>query len=102
MLEKVNLGYSTKNIPLADKKKYKLQLIESKEALIRRMRWKAIFFLKREQERNEDDEAIPITYGLPSKKCPKQVKELVQFENDRLQLVKKWNSGKLEASFKPG
>ena len=88
MLEKVNLGYSTKNIPLADKKKYNLELIATTEALIKRMRWKAIFFLQRDQNTNEEDLDNPETFGLSSKKSPSQVKELIQFENDLLQLVK--------------
>ena len=88
MTEKVNLGYSIKNIPLADRRKYKLNLIEQTDAFIRRIRWKAIFFLMRTSEGNEDEETKPETYGLPSKKCPTQVKELIPFENALLQLVK--------------
>ena len=53
MLEKVNLGYSTKNIPFANKEQYKMKLIEKTEALIKRMRWKATFFLARNEEDNE-------------------------------------------------
>ena len=88
MLEKVNLGYSTKNIPLADKKNYKVELVRKTEALIKRMRWKAIFFLARDKNEVEEDADRPETFGLPSKKCPSQVKELIQFENDLLKLVK--------------
>ena len=85
MLEKVNLGYSTKNIPYADIGRYKLKLIEQTESLIKRMRWKAIFHLSRKEENRTEK---PENYGLPSKKCPSQVKELIPFENDLLQLVK--------------
>ena len=86
MLEKVNLGYSTKNIPLASNKSYKIKLIEKTEALIKRMRWKAIFFLSSSEE--EDEEEKPETYGLPTKKSPTQVRELVAFESDLLKMVK--------------
>ena len=86
MLEKVNLGYSTKNIPFANREQYKMKLIEKTEALIKRMRWKATFFLARGEEDN--DEVKPENYNLPTKKCPKQVRELVAFENDLINMVK--------------
>ena len=50
------------------------------------MRWKAIFYLSRNESENASEN--PETYGLPSKKCPTQVKELIPFENDLLQMVK--------------
>jgi len=43
-MEKTNLHYSTKNIPIASNCEYTMKLIEKIEAVIRRMRWKAIFF----------------------------------------------------------
>ena len=45
-MEKVNFGYSMKNIPIPDGKSYKLQLIQKIEDLIKKIRWKAIFFMK--------------------------------------------------------
>ena len=82
-MEKVNLGYSVKNIPLAYGGTYKLKLVEKIESVIKRMRWKAIFFTAR----NKDTPEIE-TYGLPTEKCPQQVKELIQFENEVFQLAK--------------
>ena len=82
-MEKVNLGYSVKNIPLANGATYKLKLVEKIESVIKRMRWKAIFFTAR----NKDNPEVE-TYGLPTEKCPQQVKELIQFENEVLQLAK--------------
>ena len=87
MLEEVNLGYSTKNIPYPDKRRYKLKLVEKTEALIKRMRWKATFFLAND-EKDGEDSAKPETYGLPTKKCPMQVKELIPFENDLLKMIR--------------
>ena len=86
MLEKVNLGYSTKNIPFANKEQYKMKLIEKTEALIKRMRWKATFFLARNEEDDENEK--PENYNLPTKKCPKQVTELVAFERDLFNMVR--------------
>ena len=39
-----NLGVSTNNIPISDKKEYNIQLIRSVNRFINRVRWK-IFFL---------------------------------------------------------
>jgi hypothetical protein len=97
MMERVNLGYSTKNIPFTDQRNYKIQLIEKVEALIRRMRWKATFFLSRPQE---EDEPIKIeNYGLKSLKCPPVVKELSQFEYELLQLAKDVKFRNIKNSF---
>ena len=85
-MEKVNLGYSTKNIPYPNERSYKAKLIEQIEAFIKRIRWKAIFFTSKTER--EDTEEIPQTFGLKSSKCPSQVKELIQFENDLFQLAK--------------
>ena len=85
-MEKVNFGYSLKNIPTPSEKSYKLHLIEKIEELIKRMRWKAIFYLNKDQlnSNNSSNER----YGLRSSKCPSQVKELIPFENDLIALVK--------------
>ena len=40
-MEPVNLGYSTKNIPIAQPKEYLKYLVEKTESFLRRVRWKA-------------------------------------------------------------
>ena len=84
-MEKVNFNYSIKNIPIPDERTYKIILVEKIEAVLKRMRWKALFF-----NRKDDDNKTEIqTYGLKSDNCPAQVKELSAFEDDLIQLVKK-------------
>ena len=78
----MNLGYSVKNIPYPDERNYKMKLLEQMESFMKRMRCKAIFFNSRK------DTKIPENYGLKTTKCPEQVKELIQFENDLFQIVK--------------
>ena len=77
-MEKVNFGYLVKNIPCPDERNYKMKLLEQMESFVKRMRWKAIFFNSRK------DTEMPENYGLKITKCPEQVKELIQFENDLL------------------
>jgi len=67
-MEKTNLHYSTKNIPVANDQIYKLMLIEKIEAVIKRMRWKAIFFEETDDKDNIDHEE---NYGLKSKNTPR-------------------------------
>ena len=43
-MERFNFGYSIKNIPIPTQRQYKLQLIDKIEAVIKRMRWKALYY----------------------------------------------------------
>ena len=94
-MEKVNLGYSIKNILIRNERSYLLQLMEKIEAVIKRMRWKVIFGSKDD----ESNKLLPETYGLKSDNCPAQVKELVPFENDLIQLVKNIKFRKIKNDF---
>ena len=82
-MEKVNLDYSIKNIPIPTRKSYLLQLMEKIEMLIKRMRWKAIQF-----SNNENNDSKTEWYGLKSLSSPRPVKELTPFENELISLVK--------------
>ena len=84
-MEKVNLGYSTKNIPFPSERCYKQKLIEQTEKFVKRLRWKAIFYDQKDERKN--DEEVPQNFGLKSNKCPPQVRELIPFENELFQLV---------------
>ena len=83
-MERIKLGYSTKNIPLSNERGYKLQMLNKIEAVIKRMRWKAIFF----DPSKNNTKCYQETYNLKSANCPKQVKELIPFENDLMLLLK--------------
>lgn len=83
-LRRFSLPYSWKNIPTPSNEAYKRRLIEMIESVIKRMRWKAFFFLRGE---NEDAQAYEEKYGLKSRKCPPQVDALKPFEEDMLKLI---------------
>ena len=105
MMEKLNLAYSTKNIPIPTERNYKLQLIEKTELFIKKVRWKAIFYdmklnnknknksnnnnIKNNSKNNGDDtqKENSSRYGIKSNKCPLQVKDLIAFEKDMIDLV---------------
>ena len=92
-MEKVNLGYSLKNIPTPNERTSKLQLIEKIELFIKKLRWKAIFFISNSKETTESF-ASGSLYSLKSNKCPPQLKELITFEDDFIDLVKILDSTK--------
>ena len=79
-MERIKCDYSLKNIPVPSKNSYQLQLIEKIENVIKRMRWEAHFFLRQNENCNEN---VPKeTYGFKSKHHPNQCKELEMFEKD--------------------
>ena len=87
-MERVNLSYSTKNIPLGNERSYKVHLIEKVEAVIKRMRWKATFFQENRKNENNEENPRPENYGLKTANCPDQVKDLIPFEKDLIKLAK--------------
>ena len=44
-MERANINYSYKNIPIPNRHQYKLVLLRRIESFIKNMRWKAYFFL---------------------------------------------------------
>ena len=85
-IRKLSLDYSLKNIPIPPINIYRKFLIEKVECVIKRMRWKAFFFLKGEnapEPTDRDDEH----FGFKSRKCPPQVEEMKGFEDDLLSII---------------
>ena len=80
-MEKVNLDYSTKNIPLPAKNEYLKRFIEKTENFICRLRWKAYYFL------NGAESAANESYGFKSRISPPQINELLPFEEDMTRLT---------------
>ena len=82
-MEKINFNYSLKNIPTPTKTSYQLMLMEKIESVIKRMRWKAHFYLKK------DPSSITYTsYGFKTWIYLPQCKELQNFEKGLLDPIK--------------
>ena len=79
-MESVNLAYSTKNIPIAQPKKYLTNLIEKTEFFLRRVRWKAYHFL------NPTETQAKETFGFPTAKSPPPI-TLNNFKDKMLTLI---------------
>ena len=70
IMERFNISYSQKNIPMPIEKQYKIQLIYKVENPAKRMRWKALGFLGKLHNQVRDH------YGFKSSKFPPSVNEL--------------------------
>ena len=57
------------------------------ESALKRMRWRAFFFLRSEDE--EDERGGGTHYGFNSRKCPPQIDELKAFEDDIAKMIER-------------
>ena len=73
-MDESNFPYSLKNIPVPSKKLYLKIIIDKVELLIKRKRWKAVFF--------ENESESTFKYGFKTRKCSPQHKDLMEFEDD--------------------
>ena len=83
-MNRKNLGYSSKNIPIPSKSTYYKLLIDKVESLIKRMRWKAHFFDNKETP-NEHHQ----NFGFKSSYTPPANPCLTEFENELYELIRK-------------
>ena len=88
-MEKINFGYSMKNIPIPPRNSYLKALIDKTESFLTRLGWKAIFFLnKKDNKEEKEEETVPNNnYNFKSEKVPPKVKELISFEEDVYKLI---------------
>ena len=82
-MEQINLGYSTKNIPVPSENTYLQMMVNSVEKLIHNLRWKSFFYLKPQSKSNSKE-----TFGFKSTAPAPQVLELKNFENALVDMVK--------------
>lgn len=82
---RTTLSYSLKNIPIPSNQSYLMRLVEKIESFVRRIRWRAHFFLNNGQE--ETEHATEEHYGLSSTLAAPHVKELEPFEEDLAKLI---------------
>ena len=82
-LQLKDLGYSLKNIPIPSKQAYMKSMIEKLEVFIKRVRWKAFFFLNEEEGKKSFN-----NFGFKTENTPPPCDYLKDFENDLYELVK--------------
>ena len=81
-MERFEINYSKKNIPIPSEKEYKILLLSKVERFTKRMRWKALEFLGKLGSTRKE------TFGFKSTRCPQPVNELAAFEADLISMIK--------------
>ena len=81
-MEKINLGYSLKNIPIPGKESYMKNMLGMIESFLRRIRWKAYWF-----NQKDTNTAKKETYGFNSENVPPTDDQLSGFENDLYEMA---------------
>ena len=84
-MEKVNFGYSLKNIPVHSNNLYLKTLIDKVSSFIKRIRWKAYFFDNPDQRKESRSGS---NFGFKSDYSPPQSAALIPFENDMYELIR--------------
>ena len=97
-MEQIRFSYSMKNIPLPTRNSYLKKLIEKTESVIKRMRWKAFFYERKEDCNNTSDDKNSL--GFKSRKCPPRIEDLECFETDLLNMIKNIEFKKTYSTFK--
>ena len=86
--------YSMKNIPVpTNNSEYMKKLIAQMEKIVKRMRWKALFFLQEEEKYKPLVEDVEFhekedTYGFNTLRKPPPIKEMEPFEKEFYEIVK--------------
>ena len=82
IMDKFNLQYLKKNIPIPSKHEYKRLLLANTISFLKRMRWKALAFDGKIKPSDKN------TYGFATPYVPDSHPELVQFEKDLMNLIR--------------
>ena len=94
-MERVNFGYSLKNIVEPSPKVYHQMMINSCEKTLNRMRWKAFFYLNPDKSSSMKE-----NFGLPTSKPAPKIEELDEFREGMLNLLKTTETTKRPMTFR--
>ena len=93
-MEKVNLDYSTKNIPVPSRNLYQQMVIAKTQKFIHNARWKAHFFLNPQKNSNTKN-----YFGFKSTNPAPSVLQFKFFEDQLVKLVKNIKFGRKPTNF---
>ena len=82
VMERFNLQYSMKNIPVPSHHEYKKMLVAKTESLIKRMRWKVMAFDGKLRQSGKT------TFGFRSPLYPEPSPDLATFEKDLMSMIR--------------
>ena len=84
-MEKFQLDYSDKNIPVASRTSFIKKFINQTENFIKRLRWKVFHY---EKSKENTDETNNETFGFKTLKTPPKNCSLNDFEDDLFELIR--------------
>ena len=100
-MDSVDFGYYTKNILLPRRESYRYKLIDKRKQLLKRMRWKALFYAnnntsdrKKNQSENKNN-----CFTIKSRKCPSQVENMKGFEKDLTKMIENTQFRRVSSAF---
>ena len=82
-MEPKDFELAMKNIPIAGKKEYQIQLLHSVNVFIKNAKWRAHFALNPDENGNRKN-----TYGFNSIRAPPNIKELLELQKKLIVMVK--------------
>ena len=85
-MERVNFGYSLKNIPIPTKNQYMKLLIEKTDSFVKRIRWEIYHYDKARQGETSEN-SLQANFGFKSERTPPQHNALKAFEADLYDLI---------------
>ena len=100
-MDSIDFGYSMKSILLSRKESCIYKLIDKTEQLLKRMRWKALFYdndntshRKKNQSENKNN-----CFTMKSRKCPPQVENMKDFEKDLTKMIENIQFRRVSSAF---
>ena len=86
-MDSIDFRYSMKNIPTHSKSSYLYKLIDKVEKVLKRTRWKALFFDRDQTNSNTNVNSNAQhqhinTFNLKTRECPPQIQDMKEFEKD--------------------
>ena len=90
-----------KNIPLPRKESYIHKLIDKTEQLLKRMRWKALFYENdnTSDRKKNQPENTKNCFTMKSRICPPQIETMNCFENDMTKMIEDMQFRKVSSAF---
>ena len=92
-MERVTFEFSTKSIPIANKKEYKKLLVQKTDKFFRNLRWRVWHFKNKSTAKDKE------TYGFKSRASPPQDVDLIPFESDLLLMIRSIQFRQVENEF---
>ena len=83
-----NYEYSLKNIPLPSERTYLKCLTDKVDNFIRRLRWKAFWYDRKQNKTSNDDDEVPINYYFKTSNTPPTNIHLKAFEDELYEMIR--------------